>query len=180
MKTVVVYESMFGNTRVVAAAIAEGLERVGHVVILPVGEVTPDVLTGVDLLVVGGPTHVHGMTRPSSRKAAGEMARKLGSTIALEPGAEGNGLREWLAGKPELVTRVAAFDTRMHGPGIFTGRASRGIQRMLRRCGGRAVAVPQSFFVTKTNVLDPGERERAVRWGAALGSLMADRTSVPA
>jgi len=36
MRAMIVYESMFGNTRVIADAIAKGLEPVGIVVVVPV------------------------------------------------------------------------------------------------------------------------------------------------
>lgn len=178
MKAVVVYESMFGNTRRVATAIAEGLGPAGEVVVVPVGEVTPAVWGDADLLVVGGPTHVHGMSGPRSRQAADEMARKPGSGVAFEPGAEAAGLREWLAGRPDLATAVAAFDTRMHGPAFFTGRASRRILRSLKRLGGRPVAAPESFFVTRASLLDAGECERARQWGVGLAASVPGRVSV--
>lgn len=179
MKAVVVYESMFGNTRRVAASIAEGLGPVGEVVVVPVGEATPAVWGDADLLVVGGPTHVHGMSGPRSRQAAGEMARKPGSGVTLEPAAEADGLREWLAARPDLATAVAAFDTRMHGPGFFTGRASRRILRLLKGLGGRPVAAPESFFVSRANILDAGECDRARQWGAGLAAAVPGRVSVP-
>jgi flavodoxin len=57
MTVLVVFESMFGNTKVIADAVAEGLGR--H---LPVEQVevaaAPTVIGGeLELLVVGGPTH---------------------------------------------------------------------------------------------------------------------------
>ena len=38
MKAMIVYESMFGNTRIVAEAIAEGLRETKEVVLLPVSD----------------------------------------------------------------------------------------------------------------------------------------------
>lgn len=60
MKIVVVFESMFGNTRQVAAAIAEGLAPSGAVDSVTVNDAgAKDAAESADLLVVGGPTHVH-------------------------------------------------------------------------------------------------------------------------
>jgi len=67
MKALVVYESIFGNTRRVAESIGGGLAPVGEVSVLPVAETSRAQVMSADLLVVGGPTHMHGMTRPRSR-----------------------------------------------------------------------------------------------------------------
>ncbi|UVJ41273.1 flavodoxin domain-containing protein [Arthrobacter sp. CJ23] len=60
MHAVVVYESMYGNTRQVAEAIAQGLGASGTAKAVSVAEVAEDDVAQCDLLVVGGPTHVHG------------------------------------------------------------------------------------------------------------------------
>ena len=171
MRAVVIYESMYGNTRAVAEAIGDGLRANGdgtEVTVLPVGRAAPETLDGAELLVVGGPTHVHGMTRPRSREAAAEAARKPGTTLVLEQGAEGPGVREWLKSLGHLNVFAAGFDTRMHGPPALTGRASKGISRELEGLGGHLVVNPESFLVTRENTLDPGEDERARRWGQEL------------
>src|SRR5690348_2433831 len=111
MKAVVVYESMYGNTHLVADAIAEGL-RTGpedDVSVVPVEAADGAALAEADLVVVGGPTHAHGMTWPSTRKAAAEAAEKPGSGLEMEPDAEGEGLREWFDAVDGLTGRAAAF-----------------------------------------------------------------------
>ena len=75
MRAVVVYESMYGNTRAVAEAIGEGMRTIHDVVVVPVGKAGPDVLDGAQILVVGGPTHVHGMSRPRSRADGPRLSR---------------------------------------------------------------------------------------------------------
>jgi flavodoxin len=65
VNALVVYESIYGNTRAVAEAIAEGL---GGAVVRSVHEA--DASGPVELLVVGGPTHMHGMTTSFSRLLA--------------------------------------------------------------------------------------------------------------
>jgi flavodoxin len=62
MRCVVVYESMYGNTRAIAHAIAEGLS--GDTVVMAVGDTDRDVLVRADLVVVDGPTHMFGLSRP--------------------------------------------------------------------------------------------------------------------
>ena len=170
MKALVIYESMYGNTHVVADAIAAGLSAAGEATAVSVHEARPDLVAGVDLVVVGGPTHVHGMSRTSTRKAAFEAAQKPGSELALDPDAFGDGLREWFATLERLPRFAASFDTRIHAPALVTGRASKGIARKLRGEGSELIVEPESFLVTKDNVLEPGEEVRAERWGALLAT----------
>jgi hypothetical protein len=168
MRAVVVYESMYGNTHRVADAIGRGLAGLGEVVVVPVAEAEPALLEGADLLVVGGPTHVHGMSRASTRKAAVDQVK---GDVALDPAATGPGLREWLDAIPHGGASAAAFDTRVGAaPAIVTGRASKGIARELHRHGFGQVVEPESFLVDKENHLEPGEEERAEGWGARLAA----------
>jgi hypothetical protein len=169
MRAVIVYESMFGSTRAVAEAVAQGIAECADVSVLGVAEADPSVLDGADLLVVGAPTHVHGMSRPSTRKAAREQADKPGSRVVLEPGADsGPGVREWLASLGRLHLAGAAFDTRLKGPAVITGRASKAIRRSLSHHGVQVVAHPESFRVDTSGELLAGETARARAWGARL------------
>ena len=80
MNAIVVYESIYGNTRAVAEAIAEGL---GGAPAVSPAELPADAAQA-DLLVVGGPTHIHGMATARSRRAAVEAPH---ATAAPSPGA---------------------------------------------------------------------------------------------
>jgi hypothetical protein len=180
MQAVVIYESMFGNTRAIAYAIGAGLSDYFDVAVIPVAQAYPTSYSQADLVVVGGPTHVHGMSRPSTRQAAAKQAAGA-EALSLEPGATGEGLREWLAS--HVTSRghglAAAFDTRMQGPAIMTGRACKGIGSALRRQGYELITKPESFVVTKANELRTGEQDRARAWGEALAeslSLTAEST----
>ncbi|MCU0261675.1 MAG: flavodoxin domain-containing protein [Ilumatobacteraceae bacterium] len=170
MRAVVVYESMFGNTHVVADHIAEGMRPDHDVTVVPVDEATAEVLAGVELLVVGGPTHAHGMVSEASRTSAVEMAHRPGSGLELDPDAEGEGLRHWFHHLPKLPgVRAAAFDTRMGSVSpIVSGRASKGIAKRLRHHGLELAADPESFLVDKENHLIEGEALRAREWGESL------------
>ena len=90
MKITIVYESMFGNTHEVAQAIGDGVREAepdADVECVPVGDASPELIKSTDLLVVGGPTHIRGMTSAFSRKigvsgeekieAAGEPAHQM-------------------------------------------------------------------------------------------------------
>jgi flavodoxin-like protein len=170
MRAVVIYESMYGNTHLIADAIGRGLGADAEVKVVPVSQATAELLEGADLLVAGGPTHAHAMSRARTRAMAIQMAAKPKSTASLDPHAKGPGIRDWLARLAPADVKAAAFDTRLHGPGAFTGRASRGIARKLRHHGFTLVARPQSFFVTNDGHLAPGEAERAGRWGQRLAA----------
>jgi len=173
MRAVVVYESMYGNTHLVADAIGAGLGTAFDVWVVPVSQADPAVLDGAGLVVVGGPTHVHGMSRASTRKAAGEAADKPASPLNLEPDAAGPGLREWFASLGHYPVKAAAFDTRMHAPAALTGRASKGVARLLRAHGFEVIAEPESFLVTKQDRLEPHETTRAREWGTKLAASIA-------
>ena len=72
----VVFESMFGNTQVIASSVADGLAPRMQVDLMEVG-VAPTALDGdVDLLVVGGPTHAFGMSRPGTRQLAAQQSQR--------------------------------------------------------------------------------------------------------
>lgn len=177
MRIVIVYESSYGNTHQIAEAICAGLiqESAEHEVqVLPVARALPEVVERADLLVVGGPTHAHGMSREQTRQAAVEAARKPGSPLALDHDAEGPGLRDWFATLGPATGSAAAFDTRVDAPALITGRASKGIGRQLQRHGYQLVDEPMSFFVTKENTLGTGQLVVAREWGQSLAGALAE------
>jgi len=171
MRTVIVYESMFGNTRRIAQAIAEGIGPGADVRVLGVADVDAGELEGADFIVIGGPTHALSMSRPGTRRGAPGQTTKAGSDLVLEPGAAtGPGVREVLASLGHVGARAAAFDTRINAPAVLTGRASKAIKRSLDRRGLMVVADPESFLVDKKSHLLPGETDRARAWGAHLAT----------
>jgi hypothetical protein len=171
MRAIVVYESMYGNTRLIAQAIGAGLAT--DAAVLPVGAVRPEAVDAAELIVVGGPTHIFGLSRPGSRKTAVVTAAKPASVLVAEPGADGIGLREWLPTIAGDGVVAAAFDTRLRSK--FSGRASKRIAKLLTSCGFELVAPPESFFVTKANRLESNELDRARSWGRQLGAILAAR-----
>jgi menaquinone-dependent protoporphyrinogen IX oxidase len=173
MRAVVVYESMYGNTHQIADAIGTGLEASFDVTVVSVAEASPAVLADAGLVVVGGPTHVHGMSRAGTRRAAGEAAAKPDSDVTLEPGALGPGLREWFGALGRYPVKAAAFDTRLQGPSVLTGRAAKEVTRLLRAHGFDVAMKPESFLVTTQNILDPEQTTRARDWAAKLAASIA-------
>ncbi|MEO6703157.1 MAG: flavodoxin domain-containing protein [Jatrophihabitantaceae bacterium] len=171
MRAVVVYESMYGNTRQVAQAIAAGLAERLVALALPVSQAGPLALAGAELIVVGGPTHAWSMSRPATRTSAAEQAPAKG--LVMDESASGIGVREWLATRPGEPRWVAAFDTRLNAPAALTGRASRSISQQLRRYQLPILDRPQSFLVSKANKLADGELDRARDWGRLLAQRLA-------
>lgn len=127
------------------------------------------------LLSSAGPTHVHGMSRASTRKAAVQAAQNPVSNLTVEPDALGPGLREWFGSLGQYSAKAAAFDTRIHGPAALTGRASKGATHSLQAHGFDVVAEPASFLVSKQDRLEPDEPARVREWGAMLAAGMAAR-----
>jgi hypothetical protein len=170
MRALVLYESMFGNTQEIALAIAEGIGARMAVEALEVGGAPSAVPDDVALLVIGGPTHAHGMSKPESRA---DSAKRAGDRLV----SRGTGIREWLVtfrGSGHHVA-AAAFDTRIKGPELLWGSASKDAANGLRKLGFRVVADPESFLVGGPtgplfDRLVDGEVERARAWGEGLAA----------
>jgi hypothetical protein len=162
MKALVVYESMYGNTAAIGDAVAASLRARGlEVEAGLVSKIDPEEAAEVDLLVVGGPTHLHGMSSASSRKSAASDEKNTFPEPTVEPG-----LREWVKRLPPGTGRLAAaFDTRIDKPVILTGSAAKGIGRRLQGRGFELVAEPECFLVSTQNRLLDGEVEHAMTWG---------------
>lgn len=161
-KALVVYESMFGNTHAVAEAVTEGLRTAVDTSLVDVGDAPLAIPDDIDLVVVGGPTHAFGMSRPSTRESAVDQG-------AGREAAEHGGIREWIAAvvAPEGLP-TAAFDTKVAKPHL-PGSAAKAAERKLRRRGFRQLADPVTFYVAGTtgDLLD-GELDRARAWGVTL------------
>jgi hypothetical protein len=160
----VVYESMFGNTREVAQAVADGLRGPADVELHEVGH-APPVPDDLGLLVVGGPTHAFGLSRPSTREDA---ARKSGHPTE----SRAVGLREWLDALPQPLGLpwFAAFDTKVNHPHLPGSAAHKAAKRLVR-LGLRRAADPETFWVLGTEgPLAAGELDRARVWGRQLAA----------
>jgi hypothetical protein len=168
MRVVIAYESMYGNTHRVAEAIASGFGNDHVVTVAPINQVNPAEMDA-DVLVIGAPTHAHGLPRPNTRRAAADGARTKYDKHQLEPAAAEPGVREWLQRLPaSLSVQTAAFDTRFRPPAWLVGHPARQVSRKLQRLGACVLARPESFFVDKHEQLKPGELDRARAWGERL------------
>ena len=111
---------------------------------MPVAEAARGLVTDADLVVVGGPTHMHGMS---------------------------HGIRDWLqdvTGGHGIT--AAAFDTRFNVIPAFTGPASHGIARRLRWHGFLLLAAPESYLIGQPKRCSTARPHGPASGEAALGT----------
>lgn len=189
----IVYESLFGNTREIAEAVAAGIRDAdpeAGPACLPVAEAGPE-LARAGLLIAGAPTHFLGLPSPRSRimqlryrtetgrwDITGPLPRQAAKITGARPGTPGRtapqprpdapaGMREWLEQLPRAArgTQAAAFDTRLEE--LTAGSAAREIGHALRERGYQLAARPEGFTVADfEGPLAEGEQARARQWGA--------------
>jgi flavodoxin len=140
MNALVIYDSKYGNTELIALAIGGAIGGKAGPPVASLKEIQ-ELPADLDLLIVGGPTHAHGVP------------------------AE---LRIFLDDLPDNALQgvaVAAFDTRFQLPVLLTGSAAHGIAKLLRKKGGYLVRQPASFFIEHgEGPLVEGEINRATEW----------------
>lgn len=168
MRALVVYESMFGSTKAVAEAVADGLMTRLTTEVVEVSMAPASLPEDLDLLVVAAPTHAMSLSRPWSRAAAAKQAS--GPLVS-----QGIGLREWLdalevSSAARSRCAAVAVDTRL-GRRRPPGSAARRAQTRLWRKGVRVLASAETFWVGPApGELLHGERARARSWGARLAA----------
>ena len=152
MKTLIIYDSIYGNTGEIAKAIGSAIA--GDVQVLRVGSANASELKSVELLIVGSPTVGFRPIKPVQDFINGIT-------------------RDTLKG-----VNVAAFDTRIQAS--ETGKGLRFIMKVgcyaaprilhdLAKKGGKQVAEPEGFFVKdKEGPLKDGESQRAVNWADSI------------
>ena len=167
MDIVVIYESLYGNTKAIAEAVAAGLQDGGDVTLRSTLEEID--ITAADLVVIGGPTHAHGMSRASSRQIDDKRAAPL-------PGTDtGLGMREVVETFPPGEGRpIATFDTRFDKPAWLTGSAAAVAGKKLTKRGYRMITEAESFMIEGgEGPLAAGEIDRARMWGKELSEILA-------
>ena len=169
LRALVVYESMFGNTREVAEAVAAGLSRHLQVEVRDVVSAPEPDPVGWDLIVAGGPTHAFSLSRPTTRADAINQGGTEGSVRA--------GLREWVErlSPPGQGRAFASFDTRVTAVRHLPGSAAHKAARMAHALGFSVIG-RESFWVSGTpGPLVEGDLERARQWGSSLGLKIQSR-----
>jgi flavodoxin len=150
MNTLVIYDSVHGNTEMVARAIGDALA--GEVSVCRAGEVSATELEAVDLLIVGSPTHGGWFTEA---------------------------IKDWLDEVPAATLqgmRAAVFDTRTP-PTILScifGFAAPRIAKSLEKKDATLVGEAGGFIVEGIKgPLEEGEAERAAAWARGLVESLA-------
>ena len=165
MRAIVIFESLWGNTEQIARHIASGLGDGRNDLEVEVLQAQAEALPvdGVDLIVVGGPTHAFSMSSPATRQGATQQ----GATEIPDAG-----IREWIEAQPTptLPVRVATFDTRVVSPRLPGSAAKKALKRLVR-LGFQPLAEPETFGVHGyVGPIADGELQRARAWGAELAS----------
>jgi len=139
MSSLVLFDSNYGNTKIIAETIAA---RLGAAAVSVAG-LSPSNLAGVDLLVVGSPI------------------------IGWKPSEKMRGFLAGLADGSLRGVKAAAFDTRVRL--FIHGDAARKISHALEQAGARIVARPQGFIVDgREGPLAEGEVEKAAAWAGSI------------
>ncbi len=144
MRSLVIFDSVYGNTEKVARAIGAALP--GDVEVARVTHAEPSTLGQVDLLVLGSPT------------LGGRPTEAFKGFLSKLPAAQLKGLR------------VATFDTRYSGKFVKVfGFAADRIAEALTSGGAVMALPPEPFYVSgKKGPLKEGELERAAQWAKRL------------
>ena len=144
MKTLIVYDSMYGNTEKIAKIIGDAIA--GEIRVLHVGDVDPSELLKLNLLIVGSPTQ------------GGRPTRTIQDFLNSVSGSVIKGVN------------IAAFDTRLSSRWVrIFGYAAGRIARSLEKLDGIPVVPPEGFFVEGTRgPLKEGEPERADSWAKGI------------
>jgi len=145
MKTLVVYDSNFGNTKLIAEEIGKSLGD--NYKVIPITQFSESDLSSLDLLIFGSPI------------------------IGWRPSEKTTAVLTSLKGKIKSGLKFSTFDTRVK---LFIhGDAKEKMANMLTEAGGKLVFEPQGFYVTgKVGPLFSGELEKAASWAKLIKKKM--------
>ncbi len=150
-KAIVIFDTVFGNTEKIAKALASGMEKHGvKIDCVKVDEVDINKLDEYDLLAIGGPTHMHGVSKPM--KAFLEKLRSVD-----------------IKGK-----KAFAFDTKVEA--WWAGSAGKGIEKRLKKMRLSLVKPHSSAIVTgREGPLEEGSEEKFELIGVEIAELIQRR-----
>lgn len=165
MKALVVYDSAYGNTEMIAQAISKGLSVDDDLVpVQQAGNLQAEDLDGLDLLVVGSPTqrttYIEGIKTFLENIPPGKL--KGVNVAAFDTRIDNDDMQDL------VKSRVTRFFVKM----FLKKFAAPGIDAKLRKKGGKSVIEPEGFCVMDTEgPLKEGEHERAIAWGRQIAEV---------
>ena len=148
MKTLIVYDSLYGNTETIAGAVAKGIT--GDVKVVKAGNAKASDAGEVDLLIIGSPTQ------------GGRYTKTMDSFFGE------------LCGSINKAAKIAVFDTRMPVKWVkIFGFAAGKLADYFKKAGFELLVPPEPFMVESAKgPLQEGEEARAAEWGKSINDKM--------
>jgi flavodoxin I len=161
MKTMILYDSVYGNTEKIAQAIGNALGSPEEVRVIKVSEAQPDQFAGLNFLIVGAPTQRFRTTEGMSNLLKAIPADSLkGVKVAV--------FDTRLTQDEINKTSVLAFFVKLFGTHAY---AAKFLVNQLKRKGGKVAGSPEGFYVEgMKGPLVEGELERAVSWARKIAA----------
>jgi flavodoxin len=155
MKSLVIYDSAFGNTEQIAQAVGSALGSHEEVNVLQVSAVELDQFMGLELLILGSPTQRFRPTPAISNLLNGIPQNSL-------KGVQVAAFDTRLTMSEINETPVLAFFVRISGESAY---AAKHIANRLKKKGGQLSVPPEGFYVDgMKGPLVQGELTRAADW----------------
>ena len=155
MKSLIVFDSVFGNTERVARHLGTILAETGELTVVKIPDYSPDMLPGTELLLLGSPTRAF---KPTPAMTA---------LIRSFPASTLKGLKIGV-----FDTRITLEDIPVKFIRFFqkrSGGAAGVMARLFARKGITLVSEPEGFCVLESEgPLKDGELDRAAAWAGAL------------
>lgn len=152
MRTIVVYDSKFGNTKKIAEAIKSGIGE-SDVQIFHVNDLNLDLLKDIGLLIIGSPTHGGQATEAIKNllNKVKEMGPKDLQTAVFDTGIPAEGQKWWM----KIIVKIIQY------------AAPRMANNLMK--AGIKVLGAETFFVSgNEGPIKEGEIERAIDWAKEL------------
>jgi flavodoxin len=151
LRSMIIYDSFFGNTEKIAHAIGNSFRSKADVQVFRVNEIKPEQISGMEILIVGSPTRAFRPSKPITRLLNRIPAQGLKNVKVLA-----------------FDTRISTVDANSRVLNMLVkwfGYGAKSIADLLEKKGGSLILSPEGFFVNGSEgPLKEGELERAAEW----------------
>ena len=155
MRSLILFDSVFGNTERLARQLGKILEEKGESIVVKLPNYSPDMLRGKELLLLGSPTRAF---KPTPAMTALIRSLPVSSLKKLKVGT--------------FDTRIALEDITERFIKYFqkrSGGAASVMARQLSRKGVTLISEPEGFYVLESEgPLKQGELDKADAWARTL------------